>query len=186
MLEGPASLHLSLSELRSGPVDWKRTLESPHVAMPGLPKQLQGPLTVRVRATLGEDGGIRVTGEVSGSAVLECRRCLTPVRCEIESTLEAWFRRDDLAGPEERGVWAFDPDASEIDLREALREELWLAVPEFALCRSDCPGLCARCGAQLESEECRCPPQAPDPRWGALEAARGSLASRAGKAPDSD
>lgn len=178
MMEGPASLLLSLSELRGGPVDWKRTLESPHDAIPGLPEQLAGPLTVRLRAALGEDGGIRVTGRVNGTVVLECRRCLTPVRYELESGLEAWFRRDGLVGPEEEGVWAFDPDASEVDLRQALREELWLAVPEFALCRPECLGLCPRCGVQLESEECTCPPEEPDPRWAALEAVRGSLTGR--------
>jgi len=117
MVEGPASLRLSLAELRGGPTAWTRSLESPHAAIPGLPEQLEGPLTVRIRATLAEDGGIRVLGRVSDTAVLECRRCLTPVRCEIESGLEAWFRRDALVGPEEEGVWAFDPEAAEVDLR---------------------------------------------------------------------
>lgn len=180
------SLRIPLSELRTGPVDLERMLESPREAMRGLPEQLEGPLTVRVRATLGEDGGIRVVGRVSGTAILECRRCLSPVRCEIESALEAWFRHDGLAGPDEEGVWAFDPDASEIDLRQAVREEVWLAVPEFVLCTSACPGLCPRCGARLEDEECTCAPEAPDPRWAALEAARGSRTGRGEDTPKSD
>lgn len=185
MSEGPASLRISLSELRRGPVTWTRSLESPHAAIPGLPASLEGPVTLRVRATLAEDGGVRVVGRVGGAAALECRRCLSPVRCEIESALEAWFRRDELVGPEEEGVWAFDREASEIDLRQALREEVWLTVPQFVLCRPDCRGLCARCGARLESEQCTCAPEPPDPRWAALDAARGSLAGEGGESPQS-
>ena len=126
---------------------------------------------------------MRVVGQLSGSAVLECRRCLSPVRCEVESPLEVWFRADGLAEPEEEAVWPLDPDAAEIDLRQAIREELWLAVPNFVLCRPDCPGVGPRCGARLESEDCGCAPAAPDPRWVALEAARGSLLRQGGDAP---
>lgn len=185
MTQGPASLRLSLSELHGGPIAWTRTLESPHSAIPGLPEQIEGPLAVHIRADLEEDGSIRVAGRVSGTCVLECRRCLSPVRHEVESALEAWFRRDGLIGPEEEGVWPFDPNASEIDLRHAVREELWLAVPEFVLCRSECPGLCARCGARFDTEECTCPPEAPDSRWAALEAVRSSLTGEGGETPES-
>ncbi len=171
MSEGPASLRLALSDLRGGPVAWERSLESPRVALGEVPEALDGPLAIMVQASSAENSGVRVVGRLSGTATLECRRCLSPVRGEIESSLEAWFRSDGLAEPEEDSVWPLE----EIDLRPVIREELWLAVPEFALCRPDCPGLCPRCGARLDSEECGCPPEAPDPRWSALEAVRGSL-----------
>jgi uncharacterized protein len=69
------------------------------------------------------------------------------------------------------------PRAAEIDLGEAVREALILAIPEFPLCREDCRGLCARCGADLNQGECRCP-RAADLRWGALQALRNDKESR--------
>src|SRR2546421_13027750 len=45
------------------------------------------------------------------------------------------------------------PDATGIDLRPAVREELLLAVPRWVVCRDDCRGLCPRCGTDLRSEE---------------------------------
>jgi uncharacterized protein len=182
--EGPASLRLAVSDLRGGSIAWERTLESPRVALGEVPEALDGPLSITVRASSAEGTGVRVVGRLSGTATLECRRCLSPVRCEIQSSLEAWFRTGGLAEPEEDSVWPLDPDAAEIDLRQPIREELWLAVPEFALCRPDCTGLCPRCGARLDSEECDCPPEGPDPRWAALEAVRGSLARHGEDTPD--
>jgi uncharacterized protein len=37
-----------------------------------------------------------------------------------------------------------------------------------AICRSDCRGLCAACGANLNHEECRCETHATDPRLAPL------------------
>ena len=50
--------------------------------------------------------------------------------------------------------------------------QIWLLVaPAFVLCREDCKGLCANCGADLNAGACACPP-ATDSRWDALRAAR--------------
>jgi len=57
--------------------------------------------------------------------------------------------------------------AAAIDLTEAVREELLLAVPQYVVCRDDCRGLCPRCGADLNAGPCGCAPET-DPRWAAL------------------
>jgi uncharacterized protein len=51
-------------------------------------------------------------------------------------------------------VYALSPDASSIDVTEAVREELALRVSAFPLCRPDCQGLCATCGADLNAGPC--------------------------------
>jgi uncharacterized protein len=38
------------------------------------------------------------------------------------------------------------------------------------VCRSDCQGLCARCGGDLNLRECTCEEPEFDPRWDGLEA----------------
>jgi len=66
-------------------------------------------------------------------------------------------------------VYRLEPWAQELDLRPALREQWLLSDPGFVLCREDCQGLCATCGADLNAGACGCPPRtAIDSRWDAL------------------
>jgi uncharacterized protein len=44
----------------------------------------------------------------------------------------------------------------EIDLDEAVREQIYFSLPMKSLCREDCSGLCTFCGANLNKEECKC------------------------------
>ncbi len=55
-----------------------------------------------------------------------------------------------------------------VDLTPELRQGIMLTLPSHPLCRTECLGLCARCGADLNRGPCGCPPRADD-RWGALK-----------------
>jgi len=51
-----------------------------------------------------------------------------------------------------------------------LRDAVVLALPMSPLCREDCPGLCAECGAPLaDAGPGHRHDEATDPRWGALK-----------------
>jgi uncharacterized protein len=65
-------------------------------------------------------------------------------------------------------VYLIDSAAIELDLRPAIREQWILAAPTFALCREDCRGFCARCGADLNAGPHECVHEEADPRWEAL------------------
>jgi uncharacterized protein len=56
-----------------------------------------------------------------------------------------------------------------IDLREVVREQILLALPEQVLCREDCRGLCAKCGGNRNLINCSCDRDEIDPRWAALK-----------------
>jgi uncharacterized protein len=103
----------------------------------------------------------------------ECRRCLVSVTVPIEASVDALFARDPDA-LEDPSSYALAPDATGIDLRPAVREELLLAVPQWVVCREDCRGLCPRCGKDLNAGPCDCPP-AGDPRWRGLAALKDKL-----------
>src|SRR2546422_5373463 len=75
---------------------------------------------------------------------------------------------------EDPSSYPLAPDATEIDLRPAVREELLLAVPRWVVCRDDCRGLCPRCGKDLNPGPCGCPP-AVDQRWKGLAALKDKL-----------
>jgi uncharacterized protein len=68
------------------------------------------------------------------------------------------------------------PDASEIDVTPAVREELLLAAPQYVVCRDDCKGLCPQCGKDLNAGLCDCKP-AVDARWQPLKALKDKLRS---------
>lgn len=45
---------------------------------------------------------------------------------------------------------------TEIDLTDDIRDVLLLSHPDRYLCTAECKGLCQGCGANLNSETCRC------------------------------
>ena len=56
-----------------------------------------------------------------------------------------------------------------IDFRDAVQEQVIMAIPMQPLCREDCRGLCPGCGANLNLEKCRCRPDDVDPRLAILK-----------------
>jgi len=148
-------------------------------AEPGAPAPAPGPLRGDVRLMRTGDG-VLVLARLTVEAVLECARCLAPLRRPIEIGIEEEFlpERDPLTGVRLDDV---DPDAFRIDARqhldlsEAIRQYVQAALPISTLCRPDCAGLCPRCGADRNEAECGCPPEDNDQRWDALAALAGEL-----------
>ena len=61
-------------------------------------------------------------------------------------------------------------DGDLLDLEPAFRDAVVLALPMSPLCREDCPGLCAECGAPLaDAGPGHRHDAAVDPRWAALQ-----------------
>jgi uncharacterized protein len=56
-----------------------------------------------------------------------------------------------------------------IDLSHMVVEQIVLALPMKPLCKPDCRGLCALCGANRNLESCDCAPEESDPRWAPLK-----------------
>ena len=54
-----------------------------------------------------------------------------------------------------------------LDLDELIQEEIQLFLPSKILCTEDCKGICQKCGANLNVNECNCKPDV-DPRMSAL------------------
>ncbi len=61
-------------------------------------------------------------------------------------------------------------DGDQLDLTDLAAEQVMLSMPMRSLCRSDCAGLCPKCGANRNLDSgCSCEPET-DPRWDALRA----------------
>ncbi|MCL2396136.1 MAG: DUF177 domain-containing protein [Acidimicrobiaceae bacterium] len=119
-------------------------------------------------------GGIEVTGTVRAPWQGECRRCLGPVRSELEAEVRELYTPpgvDRDGGPDEE-TYELGPD--HLDLLPLARDAVLLELPLAPLCRPDCAGLCPTCGADLNTSPCDCDTEVSDPRWAALDSLRTS------------
>jgi uncharacterized protein len=129
------------------------------------------PLAVNLRAQSAGSGEVVVRGQVRGAVRSECRRCLEPVRTEVTEDLTLVYAPEDLLSGEEVDVRPIPARARELDLGEAVREELMLNLDPFVLCTPECKGLCPRCGVNRNHQTCECAVEELDPRWDVLRRA---------------
>jgi uncharacterized protein len=117
--------------------------------------------------------GVLVRGRLKAEVETECRRCLVPTTHRVNDTVDMLF---DVLGEDEEGmegeVYPLPVRGTELDLTEAVREQLLLRVPDYALCREGCRGLCPQCGTNLNEGACDCVPEAPPSPWDALKQAK--------------
>ena len=113
--------------------------------------------------------GVLVTGSAVAPLSDECSRCLDPLTSTIEVSFQELYRYlrdpdDDADDGEDRNL-----DGELVDLEPAFRDAVVLALPLSPLCRDDCPGLCADCGAKLaDAGPDHGHGDKVDPRWGLL------------------
>lgn len=81
------------------------------------------------------DGNLKATGRLQTSLELECHRCLRRFDHELEFPLEAEFS----SRPNEDQFSI--SDKGQIDLSEALRQEIVVRLPLHQLCQADCGGI---------------------------------------------
>jgi uncharacterized protein len=124
---------------------------------------------VMTRATSGTIFRLSFRTSLTGP----CFRCLgdAAVLGRIDATE---YQASDPATDEERTPYLVD---HRLDLSAWARDALALELPDKILCAEDCAGLCAGCGANLNTEACRCPPPEIDPRLAPLADLREKLNS---------
>ena len=108
---------------------------------------------------------LEVEGTLGCTVSLPCSRCLQPVGQRLSIPVALSFERQQAAVAEETdrelteddlGLIPFSGDT--LDLREALEQEVLLAIPQHPLCRDDCAGLCPVCGGDRNRHSCDCTP----------------------------
>jgi uncharacterized protein len=131
------------------------------------------PLEVRATAELIE-GQIRITGEFHTRIEINCARCLEPVNEDVSREFDLFYRPlASMTKAEEERLKLDDTEIAFFEgeglfLADVLAEQVLLALPMKAICRSDCRGLCPQCGVNLNNEECRCESHVADPRMAPL------------------
>jgi len=129
-------------------------------------------ITVSGRLSVAGAGRFYFTGQLSGTTVVACRRCLVDVQATVADDLTLLFAEPGLDEADEDDVYPLPANARTLDLRSAVRESWLLAVPAFVTCREECLGLCPACGADRNEVHCACGAGPSDARWDALRALR--------------
>lgn len=117
----------------------------------------------------------RVNGSVKARLRVECDRCLKPIEVPVNScfdveyvtTAEYQAQQSPELSEADLNLSVFDGEAVDID--DLVAEELLLAAPDHLVCKDDCQGFCAVCGANKNSVECGCETREVDPRWAGLK-----------------
>jgi uncharacterized protein len=108
--------------------------------------------------------GILVQADLHVGLQDECYRCLDMVAREVEIEIEELY-----------GYHSYDSseftvgDDAILDLSPLLRAEVFIDTSHRVLCKDECKGLCAECGANLNEGECDCEKDNIDPRMAALK-----------------
>lgn len=118
---------------------------------------------------------IDVEGKISGEVEIECARCLSPFKLNLEIPFNvAYISPEHSASDKETEVKGDDLEVAvyeneELNLEELVREQILLNLPSQSFCRADCQGLCQQCGANKNLQNCACEEKEIDPRWSALK-----------------
>jgi uncharacterized protein len=105
--------------------------------------------------------GIVARADLEATVRQECSRCLEPFMQPISTHFEEMYRPS-VSVSTGAPLPAGEDEALQIDehhvldLTETARQYLLTAIPVKPVCRPDCQGLCPNCGANLNTEECRC------------------------------
>jgi len=104
---------------------------------------------------------VSVRGSVTSAARLECVRCLCGFERGITADVTVFAEQSGKANRAEqqeleRDHYMLFHDGRRLDLTEIVRESLLLELPISPLCREECPGLCPKCGADLNGGPCGC------------------------------
>ena len=142
----------------------------------GVPAGADVPLEVRFEAV---SEGVLATGTAIAPLAGECARCLAPLTSSVTVGFQELYLyaegRHDKHEKHDKYDEQEEQDAGEIyhldgdllDLEPAFRDAVVLALPMSPLCREDCPGLCAECGARM-ADDPEHAHESVDPRWAAL------------------
>jgi uncharacterized protein len=166
---------LDLTQFRQPETDVARTFAP--AEFEGRTTQFRVVEPVDLKLTVHKDQvRYRLVGRLTTTLELPCSRCLEPFREPVNASFDIrYLPQSENTGDAEREVEEDDlSDAfyrdDQIDLRQLMEEQFYLALPMKPLCRADCKGLCPNCGANLNETTCDCEVRWEDPRLAGLKA----------------
>jgi len=99
------------------------------------------------------DAGIlHLDGRLLATYDCKCYRCLRNMKGNLDIKIEEDFINNDDAAQMDMYFY----EGKMLDIGKALEDNIILNLPMKHLCSEQCKGLCAKCGANLNTEQCSC------------------------------
>ncbi len=126
-----------------------------------------------VAKVVKRDLGAEIRGKLNAVVGVVCSRCLEPLEEPIQTDIFLIAVPEDQDDPEvpDDDAWQdarLQVTDGRIDLLAVAAEQIELNLSRKPVCRQDCLGLCAGCGVNRNTAECRCPREEIDPRLAPL------------------
>ena len=125
---------------------------------------VKGPFVARCSLKRKGDDKVELRGFLQATLALECDRCLALYDLEIASDLQilfdagtcgSWHLKElECKGDDLDTIFLDEPV---IDMDDAFRQQMYLAIPLKNLCSEQCQGICSQCGVNLNATVCDCP-----------------------------
>lgn len=96
-----------------------------------------------------EDEDVALTGNLKGTVILPCSRCLGKFEYYVDLELDERFSLKDDED-------AFKIEDEKISFDEVIESNIISSLPITILCSEECKGLCSQCGANLNVSTCKC------------------------------
>ena len=168
-------MNLDLTQFRQPETDVARRYEPEEFEGRTSQFRVVAPVDLRFKVHKDKDR-YRLAGQMTTRLELTCSRCLEPFQLPVDSKFDIrYLPQSENTGVEESEIEEDDlSDAfyrdEQIDLRQLMEEQFYLALPMKPLHSEDCKGLCANCGANLNETTCNCQVRWEDPRLAGLKA----------------
>lgn len=158
-------MKVNVKDIRAGKVsrDWLESGDSVNEILEKEPHntiRVSKSFSVHMELTsVGND--IEVFGNFDADVSFSCDRCLADSGLNLKENFHYILipkktSETDVIEEEEEETELLYFDSDEIDLTEIAIEQLMLSMPYKLLCKDDCKGICQGCGANLNTESCKC------------------------------
>ncbi len=164
-MEGVGFMRMNLRELIASPgrsEDFEFELDREGLTFDGVLKYLT-PITVRGRVE-NHAGLLKARYDIQADMLCQCARCLK----EFSRTFRyegAAYLTEELEDEDNEDYYLLDDGFADLD--EIARDAMIFNFEPRVLCKSDCRGLCPKCGKDLNEGPCGCAEDL-DPRMAAL------------------
>ena len=119
---------------------------------------------VHVQGSLSKVGReVLLKGTISTEMEMICSRCLETLTYKVRSNVSSRYVAEQDADSLDLDVELHASDIEveyysdeQIDLTQAVYDQMMLSLPLARLCRKDCQGICPQCGINRNKENCQC------------------------------
>jgi len=122
---------------------------------------------VEASGTVRNTAGVLVmSGRIITTIHGVCDRCASEFTSDVEIPLDVVLVTE-LSNEDSEDEWVFPLEGDSANLEDIVRTVFVLNLDSKLLCKSDCKGMCCRCGKNLNDGPCSCQKEL-DPRFAAL------------------